>query len=91
MNQDAFAASLAQEGYEVAPSSGAADKVTQPHAHAYDVRALVTRGELTLTVDGASRTYGAGEVFAMPAGCMHSERHGPEGSETVVGRRPART
>jgi redox-sensitive bicupin YhaK (pirin superfamily) len=40
-----------------------------------------------LTTDGASRTYRAGDVFEMTAGCVHSEQYGPEGSESLVGRR----
>jgi hypothetical protein len=42
---------------------------------------------MTLASDGASRTYRAGEVFEMAAGCEHSERYGPEGARTLVGRK----
>ena len=87
MNKDVFENNLKRDGYDVAPSTAPANKVTEPHAHDYDVRALVMTGELTLTTDGTTRTYRAGDVFDMPAGCMHSERHGPSGSEVLVGRR----
>ena len=74
-------------GYEVAMSKATPNKITSPHAHEYDVRALVMSGELTLTTDGTSRTYRTGDIFEMPAGCEHSEQHGPAGSESLVGRR----
>jgi hypothetical protein len=44
---------------------------------------------VTLTSQGQSRTYRAGEIFEMAAGCEHSERHGPEGTKCLVGRRHA--
>jgi uncharacterized protein YjlB len=42
---------------------------------------------LTITANGASQMYRAGDVFEMPAGCVHSERHGAQGFEVVMGRR----
>ena len=90
MDTGAFEASLKTAGYEVSTSKGPANKVTTPHAHGFDVRALVLSGELTLTTDGVARTYRAGDVFEMAAGCVHSEQYGPEGSESLVGRRSVR-
>ena len=87
MDTAAFEASLKNAGYEVGTSKGPADKITPPHSHDYDVRALVVSGEITLITDGTSRPYRAGDIFEMAAGCVHSEQHGPDGSESVVGRR----
>ena len=87
----AFEASLKNAGYEVGTSKGTPSKVTQPHSHDFDVRALVLSGELTLTTDGTSRTYRVGDIFEMAAGCVHSEQYGPDGSESLVGRRPKPT
>jgi quercetin dioxygenase-like cupin family protein len=87
MDRKAFEESLKTAGYEIGTSMAPANKVTGPHSHDFDVRALVLSGELTLTTDGASRTYRAGDVFEMTAGCVHSEQYGPEGSESLVGRR----
>lgn len=87
MDRAAFEASVKDAGYQIGTSTGAPGKVTQPHAHDFDVRALVVFGELSITANNASRTYRTGDVFDMPAGCMHSERHGPNGSELLVGRR----
>jgi quercetin dioxygenase-like cupin family protein len=60
---------------------------TQPHAHAFDARGLVLAGELTLTSQGQSRTFRAGETFEMAAGCVHSEQYGPEGATYLLGRK----
>ena len=91
MDTAAFEASLKNAGYEIGTSKGTPRKVTQPHSHDFDVRALVLSGELTLTTDGTSRTYRGGDIFEMPAGCVHSEQYGPDGSESLVGRRPKPT
>ena len=90
MDRTAFEAGAKDVGYEIATSTATPDKVTQPHAHDVDVRGLVIAGELTLTANGVSRTYRPGDVFEMSAGCVHSERHGPHGSEVVVARRRPR-
>jgi quercetin dioxygenase-like cupin family protein len=88
MDTAVFEASLKSAGYgAISTSKGPANKLTTPHAHDFDVRALVLSGELTLTTDGVARTYRAGDVFEMAAGCVHSEQYGPEGSESLVGRR----
>ena len=90
MDRAAFEASVKDPAYQVSTSTGTPGKVTQPHAHDFDVRALVLAGELTLTSSGQTRTYRPGDVFEMAAGCVHSEQHGPDGSETLVARRAAR-
>ena len=92
MDKAAFETSLKLAGYEIGTSEGTPNKVTQPHSHDFDVRALVLSGELTLITDSdrTSRTYRAGDIFEMAAGCVHSEQHGPDGSQSQVGRRPTR-
>jgi quercetin dioxygenase-like cupin family protein len=57
------------------------------HTHDFDVRALVTSGEISITVDGTTQRYGLGDQFTMAAGRAHSEIVGPEGVTFVVGRR----
>lgn len=66
----------------------AAGESVPEHTHAFEVRALMLDGEFTLTVDGHSRTYRAGEVFTLPAGQPHSERMGPTVVRYQVGRKP---
>ena len=59
------------------------------HQHPFDACALITAGEITLTVDGQSRTYAAGEIFRLPAGTEHLEHAGPEGVSYLSCRRQA--
>lgn len=88
MNADDFESALKRAGYQnVETKQTKPDFATQPHSHPFDVRALVLEGEMTLTSQGESRTYREGEIFEMAAGCEHSERYGPAGARTLVGRR----
>ncbi len=82
----AFEASLSARGYSVVkrrigPSEGLGD-----HAHDYDVWGLVTDGVFSISVDGDTRHYAAGEEFRLEAGCVHTEEAGPDGAALVVGR-----
>lgn len=88
MNTAEFETALKRAGYlDVETKQVKPEFSTQPHAHPFDVRALVLDGDVTLTTGGESRTYRPGEVFEMAAGCEHSERHGPQGTKYLVGRR----
>ncbi|MGN4073699.1 hypothetical protein ACS0X5_26390 [Burkholderia gladioli] len=44
-------------------------------------------GEITPRVDGVETRHGVGDVFHLPAGQAHVERHGPDGVEYRVGRK----
>ena len=57
------------------------------HAHAFEARALVLEGEITLEVDGRSTSYGPGAIFRLPAHQAHSERYGPQGVVYLAGRK----
>ncbi|HXY41108.1 MAG TPA: cupin domain-containing protein [Vicinamibacteria bacterium] len=90
MDTKAFEASLTRDGYQrietkELPRGHRADS----HAHDYSVRALVLDGEITLAWNGAWRSFTAGEVFTMEAGCAHTEAVGPDGVRYLVGRRTA--
>src|SRR4029078_10499881 len=56
------------------------------HAHDFRVRALVLAGEITLTWNGTSRSFRAGEEFTMDAGGAHTEEGGADGVRYLVGR-----
>ncbi|TMJ24717.1 MAG: cupin domain-containing protein [Alphaproteobacteria bacterium] len=87
MNAQAFQAELKRDGYDVMTNSTPGIKVNPEHAHPFDVRAMVVKGALTLHRDGAARTYRAGETFAMPRGCLHSESYDAEGAVVLFGRK----
>jgi quercetin dioxygenase-like cupin family protein len=88
MDATAFEMGLRDDGFtEVATRSQPPGHATQPHAHAFDIRALVIEGEITLTVAGDATRYGPGDVFTMARGREHAETVGPDGVTTLAGRR----
>jgi quercetin dioxygenase-like cupin family protein len=89
MNQNEFEADLRREGYEVFYGGMRADHLNPDHSHDWDARVMVIGGEITLTRDGRSETFRAGDSCAVPAGKMHAERVGPQGVAYVAGRRGA--
>jgi quercetin dioxygenase-like cupin family protein len=48
---------------------------------------LVVEGEMWLTVDDVERQLRCGDVFALEANIMHSERYGDEGAVYWAARR----
>ena len=88
MNESEFRAGLAKDGFsDVEVRTIAANVYNKGHAHAFDVRALMISGELTLTAQGKPTTYRAGEIFTLAANCEHVEQFGPQGATYLVGRR----
>ncbi|WP_395712390.1 cupin domain-containing protein [Reyranella sp.] len=87
MDRQTFEADLKRDGYEIATNITAGAKVNPEHSHPFDVRAMVLDGALTLTSEGKTTTYRAGETFTMAKGCLHSESYGPEGAVTLFGRK----
>ena len=87
MDRQTFESELKRDGYEIATNTTVGPKVNPEHSHPFDARVLVLEGALTLTSEGTTTTYRAGETFAMAKGCLHSESYGPEGAVTLFGRR----
>ncbi len=88
MTTDAFEAGLKAEGYEViATVSKEPGYSMGEHAHPFDACALITAGEITLTVAGVVTRYATGEVFRLAAGTPHTESAGAQGVSYRVGRR----
>ncbi len=86
MNSPSDQDSIAADWCSAAMKQMAPNTVVDEHTHPWDVRAIVTVGEISLTVDGVERTYGVGDVFTMAAGRVHQERVGPIGVEYLVHR-----
>jgi quercetin dioxygenase-like cupin family protein len=69
--------------WEDAPDAFYAD-----HTHPVDTAHVILAGEMTLTCDGVSTTYCAGERPPdVPAGKVHSARMGPRGCRYLIGER----
>ena len=84
----AFADQLRSEGFdEVVDKSLPAGQFVDTHSHPFEVKALVTEGEVALGVAGVVTNYRVGDVFSMASGCAHTEHYGPQGVRYVVGRK----
>jgi quercetin dioxygenase-like cupin family protein len=57
------------------------------HTHVEETAHIVLSGEMTLTMDGATKTYRTGERCDVPAGAVHSARMGPQGCRYLIGER----
>ena len=89
MNTPEFEVQLAERGFSKAVAGNYVPHCFNDfHTHPFDVRGLITSGEMTLTMKGESTTYRTGEIFTMPVGVPHQENVGPEGVEYVWGRSP---
>jgi len=59
----------------------------EAHTHATETAHIILDGEMTLIMDGAMRTYKAGERCDVPAGAEHCARMGPKGCKFLIGER----
>ena len=57
------------------------------HNHATETAHVILDGQMTLTMDGRSVTYNAGDRVDVPAGAVHSALMGPGGCRYLVGER----
>jgi len=57
------------------------------HAHTRETAHIILSGEMTLTMDGKSRVFRAGDRCDVPAGAVHSARMGARGCRYLVGEK----
>jgi mannose-6-phosphate isomerase-like protein (cupin superfamily) len=57
------------------------------HTHPSETAHIILRGEITVTVDGKSTTYRAGERCDVAANTIHSATMGPHGCRYLIGER----
>ena len=57
------------------------------HQHTFDACALITAGEITISVAGVETRYGVGDIFRLSAGTPHLEDAAVQGVSYRVGRR----
>ena len=88
MNEKNSTAQLVREGFshtyiwEDVPNARYPD-----HTHTIDTAHIVLSGEMTLTMNGETKTYCAGERCDVPANTVHAARMGPEGCRYLIGER----
>ena len=71
MDRQTFEAGLKRDGYEILTTTTPGVKVNPEHSHPFDVRAMVLKGDFSLTRDGKTESFKPGEIFTMPRGCKH--------------------
>lgn len=87
---DEFQTQALRQGFdEVLTREWAPDAVVAQHTHPFAVQALMVRGELWLTVNGATQHLRAGDRFSLEPEVPHAERYGSEGATFWVARRSA--
>jgi mannose-6-phosphate isomerase-like protein (cupin superfamily) len=57
------------------------------HTHRMETAHIILSGEMTLTMQGKSQTYHAGERCDVPADTIHSAIMGPSGCRYIIGER----
>jgi quercetin dioxygenase-like cupin family protein len=88
MNERKITRTLLQEGFRQTYVWQDAPNAAYPdHTHPTGTAHIILNGEMTLTMDGRSHTYRAGERCDVPAGAVHSASMGPSGCRYLVGER----
>ena len=88
MNERDFENTLRADGYtEVAIQSLQPRPGKGHHGHDFAIRGLVLDGSFTVTQNGQSRTFRAGQIFEVADGHPHDESVGPEGARVLTGRK----
>lgn len=90
LNFDEFKQTSLAAGFdEVLARDWAPHTVLDTHTHPFAVQAVVTQGELWLTVDGQTQHLLPGSRFELARDVPHDERYGAEGATYWVARKNA--
>ena len=88
MNEKDLIAQLVREGFSHTYVWEDVPNARYPnHTHGVGTAHIILRGEMTLTMDGVTRTYHVGERCDVPANAVHSARVGPQGCRYLIGER----
>ena len=88
MDEKKLAEQLRREGFGHTYSwQDGADAFYPDHTHETETAHIILVGEMTLTMNGKSQTYRAGERCDVAAGAVHSARMGPKGCRYLIGER----
>lgn len=87
---DAFEQASRSAGYdEILERVWEPNKVIPTHTHPFDVTAVITQGDMLLTVGDLKRHLRPGDTFDVAAGVPHAEHYGEQGTSLWVARRHA--
>jgi quercetin dioxygenase-like cupin family protein len=88
MNEAQFRKQLEEEGFETlyvwedGPGAFYSD-----HKHLGHSAHIILDGEMTLTMQGSSRTYRVGDRVDVPGSAVHSAKMGPMGCRYLIGEK----
>lgn len=57
------------------------------HTHPTETAHIILDGEMTLTTEGKTQTFRAGDRCDVPANTIHSARMGPHGCRSLIGEK----
>jgi quercetin dioxygenase-like cupin family protein len=57
------------------------------HTHPTETAHVIVEGQMTVTCQGKTQTYKAGERFDVPANTIHSAQMGPKGCRYLIGEK----
>lgn len=88
MNEKELEANLKQEGFSgIFVHTDAPGAYYPDHTHSGITAHVVLDGEITLTSEGKTQTYSAGQRFDVPSGEVHSAQIGPSGCRYMIGEK----
>jgi len=88
MDEEKLAAQLQREGFTHTYVWADGPNTHYPdHTHPDETAHIILSGEMTLTINGESHLYRAGERCDVPAGARHSARMGRFGCRYLIGER----
>ncbi|HKT46011.1 MAG TPA: cupin domain-containing protein [Candidatus Acidoferrales bacterium] len=88
MDDIAASEKLRREGFSSTYVWQDAPNASYPnHTHPTETAHVILQGEMTLTMDGQTKTYRAGERCDVPAGAVHAARMGPHGCRYLIGEK----
>lgn len=86
MDEELLTKQLQDEGFgDVYVWEDSPDMNYPPHQHPAVSAHIILEGEMTVTVNGETRTYKPGDRFDIPGKTLHSARMGPAGCKYLVG------
>jgi quercetin dioxygenase-like cupin family protein len=85
---DEFRQKALAAGYdEVIEREWPPNTVLETHTHPFGVHAILTRGEMWLTMNGHTQQLQTGSIFELEPNVLHDERYGAEGAAYWVARK----
>jgi mannose-6-phosphate isomerase-like protein (cupin superfamily) len=86
MNEIELAAQLRGEGFaHTYVWEDGPNRLYPDHTHPVETAHIVLRGEMTITAEGKTTAYHAGDRCDVPANTMHSAVIGPKGCRYLIG------